>query len=136
MIGMSLSENLKRARKEKGKSQTELARASGVQQQLISQIESGKNTSTKFLPQLAKALGVSINELDPSYQVSPDIISTEEQIVEMLRKIEGLSDRGVELALMAITTSLQANRGTKSEHNASGDLFEKPIPRHESSSSR
>jgi transcriptional regulator with XRE-family HTH domain len=64
---MEIPQNLTRLRKEKGLSQTELARVSGVSQQLISQIERGENFSTKHLPELARALDVAISELDPRY---------------------------------------------------------------------
>lgn len=64
---MSIAENLKRIRKQRGLSQTALADKAGVGQQLISQIETGANTTTKKLPDLARSLGCAIHELDPSY---------------------------------------------------------------------
>jgi Sec-independent protein translocase protein TatA len=39
----------------------------GVGQQLISQIETGANTTTKKLPEIARSLGCAIHELDPNY---------------------------------------------------------------------
>lgn len=67
---MSLAANLKKFREEKELSQPKLAEASGVSQQLISQIERGVNNSTKNLPALAKALGVTVYDLDENY--TPD----------------------------------------------------------------
>lgn len=64
---MAIAENLKRIRKKLGLSQPRLAALSGVSQQLISQIENGKNDTTKALPSLARALGVPVQELDPTY---------------------------------------------------------------------
>ncbi|WP_374831085.1 helix-turn-helix domain-containing protein [Paenochrobactrum pullorum] len=64
---MSIAENLKRLREAKKFSQGSLASASGVSQQLISQLERGINQSTKNLPKLAEALGVSVSEIDPSF---------------------------------------------------------------------
>jgi len=69
---MSIAANLKRLRKEKGISQPALAEKSGVSQQLISQIENGKNETTNRLPQLARALGVSVADLDPAYSTVVD----------------------------------------------------------------
>ena len=64
---MSIAENVKRIRNKAGLSQPGLAKLAGVSQQLISQIENEKNTSTKALPRIAKALGVPVAEIDPSY---------------------------------------------------------------------
>lgn len=63
----TIAENLKRLRKEAKLSQAKLADLSGVSQQLISQIENGKNSSTKELPALAKALGASVGDIDEEY---------------------------------------------------------------------
>lgn len=67
MRGMTLAENLKRIRKAADLSQERLAEMAGCSQQLISQIERGINETTKDLPQIAKALGVSVYELDPHF---------------------------------------------------------------------
>lgn len=67
MLRMSIAQNLAKLRSRAGLSQGELAKLSGVSQQLISQIEQGKNLSTKHLPKLANALGVGIGEIDPDY---------------------------------------------------------------------
>ncbi|WP_416358194.1 helix-turn-helix domain-containing protein [Aureimonas phyllosphaerae] len=75
MSSMSISDNLKRLRAERRLSQPKLAELSGVSQQLISQIESGRNLSTKHLPSLAKALGVAVEEIDPEYDVSAAVLS-------------------------------------------------------------
>jgi|SRR5579871_2773039 len=65
---MALKENLLRLRKAAKLSQRELADKAGVSQQLISQIETdGAIGRTKFLPELASALGVEIAELDPAF---------------------------------------------------------------------
>lgn len=64
---MTIASNLQRLRKAAKLSQTTLAKLSGVSQQLISQIETGENNSTKELPALAKALGVSVAEIDENY---------------------------------------------------------------------
>ena len=67
---MSIAENLIRLRKKAGLSQPALAQKSGVSQQLISQLENGVNITTKKLPDLARALGVSIYEIDENF--TPD----------------------------------------------------------------
>lgn len=64
---VGIPENIKRLRAEKHWSQPALAKNAGVSQQLISQLENGKNLTTKYLPQIAKALGVTIGEIDPAF---------------------------------------------------------------------
>jgi phage repressor protein C with HTH and peptisase S24 domain len=64
----SIAENLTATRKAAGMSQVDLATASGVSQQLISQIERGSNLSTKHLPALARALGCAVSDLDEAYR--------------------------------------------------------------------
>lgn len=64
---MSLKDNLKRIREEKGLSQPKLADAAKVSQQLISRLERGVDLTTKKLPEIARALGVSPYEIDENY---------------------------------------------------------------------
>lgn len=64
---MSLQKNLARIRKEKGFSQSRLAQAASVSQQLLSRLESGTDLTTKKLPEIARALGVSVFDLDEKY---------------------------------------------------------------------
>jgi transcriptional regulator with XRE-family HTH domain len=59
-----LGENLKKLRIKKDISQIELARILGVDRSFVSNIENGKNNPTlSTITSLAKALGVSTNEL-------------------------------------------------------------------------
>lgn len=62
-----LAVNIQSKRKALGLSQAELAKLSGLSQQRLSQLESGKQLSTKKLPSLARALQCDISELDPQY---------------------------------------------------------------------
>lgn len=59
-----LGENLKKLRIKKDISQIELARILGVDRSFVSNIENGKNNPTlSTITSLAKALGISTNEL-------------------------------------------------------------------------
>lgn len=79
---MNIGANIKRLRESKGWKQPDLARASGVSQQLVSQIERGINRSTKHLPALARALGVTVPEIDPSYsELPPETVPVEVPII-------------------------------------------------------
>lgn len=63
-------------------SQAALARAVGVSQQVIGQIETGAVQRTRFLLELATALGVAPGELDPTYaQVPIDAVIPGERLV-------------------------------------------------------
>lgn len=65
----TIAENVKRLREDLRMTQPELAKKAGVSQQLISQIEKGENDTTKKLPALARALGVSVTDIDGRYEV-------------------------------------------------------------------
>lgn len=88
---MGIAENLKRLRVAAELSQAGLAKKAGVAQQLVSQIESGKNTTTKYLPKIARALGVGVEELDPQFgtlsQVGGARAEQLAEIVEIHRKL-------------------------------------------------
>jgi transcriptional regulator with XRE-family HTH domain len=61
---MGTARNLARYRKERGLSQEELARRIGVRQNTIAAIESGLTKKSKYLPDIARALEISLTELD------------------------------------------------------------------------
>lgn len=54
----TLSERLKTVRKEAGLTQKELASRSGVSQTIVSELETGENSSSKELVEIAAVLGV------------------------------------------------------------------------------
>lgn len=56
---MDLPTRMKTARKQKGWSQVELARACGLKQGAIGHLESGRSGNSMYLPQIASALQVS-----------------------------------------------------------------------------
>ena len=59
-----LGKNLKRIRTEKGISQGDIVKASGIDKAIISNIENGKtNPTLATIAKLAKAIGVSVGEL-------------------------------------------------------------------------
>ncbi len=78
---MALMDNLKRIRKAAGISQATLAATANVSQQLISRLESGKDMTTKKLPEIARALKVSAYDLDENYAAEG---GTDEELVQLL----------------------------------------------------
>lgn len=64
---MGIAENLVKLRKAARMSQTTLAKEAGVSQQLISQLENNVNVATTRLPDIARALGANVSQIDPSY---------------------------------------------------------------------
>lgn len=103
---MGIAENLKRLRTEARLSQPQLANRSGVSQQLISQIESGKNATTKHLPKLARALQVSVYEIDPTFMYDPDSDGEGEELSAIYRRLQGHPD----LREMLLGVARQAER--------------------------
>jgi phage repressor protein C with HTH and peptisase S24 domain len=65
------SSALQKARLAKALSQPALARLAGCSQQLIGALEKGTTKTTKFLPRIAKALGVDPGILDPDWSGRP-----------------------------------------------------------------
>jgi len=59
------------ARKAKNLSQSELATAAKVSQQLIASIETGQTRTTKYLPRIAAVLGVPPGQLDAEWSNLP-----------------------------------------------------------------
>lgn len=84
---MSIAQNLIRLRKAAGYSQVELAERSKVSQQLISQIERGENTSTKYLPALVAALGCRVGDLDESYTEPSGLTEEEVTLIQKFRSV-------------------------------------------------
>ncbi|WP_137392263.1 helix-turn-helix domain-containing protein [Rhodoligotrophos defluvii] len=80
-----VGENIKRLRRAANMSQMELAQKSGLTQQMISHLETGRNETTKELPALASALGVRVHEIDPNY--SPPTQLLDEQLAEVFQRL-------------------------------------------------
>lgn len=63
-----IGSQIKQHRKEKGYTQVQLAEKSGLDQPYICRLEAGGHSpSFKTLEKIAKALGVSVGDLDPSH---------------------------------------------------------------------
>ncbi len=70
---MALAENIKIRRFALRLSQSELAKKAGISQQLVTALENGKISSTKFIPEIARALSCGVRELDPRFD---NLVST------------------------------------------------------------
>jgi transcriptional regulator with XRE-family HTH domain len=64
---MSLAANIRTRRAYQNWSQKELAQRAGVSQQLINALEAERVRSSKFIREIAMALGCAISDLDPNY---------------------------------------------------------------------
>jgi transcriptional regulator with XRE-family HTH domain len=69
---MSLASNIRTRRAQLNWSQKELAAKAGVSQQLINALENGSVRSSKFIHEIALALGCAIADLDPKYGTTID----------------------------------------------------------------
>ena len=99
----TVGKRIKEVRKQKGMSQDELAERAELSSQYISQIETGrKKGSLPTYNKLAKALGVSIDELTGSISEGSKVLSDvdlilqdcskeeRELLVEVLRVVKGV----------------------------------------------
>lgn len=77
MCMSTLAERLKEARKHAKLTQAKLASVSGVEQPLISQLETGKNLQSAHLPKIAHACGVSAIWL--SDNIGPMVMASKEE---------------------------------------------------------
>lgn len=59
----SLGNKIKTRRQELGLDQVQLAKRAGISQPTLANLESGKNKRSKFLPEIAQALGMTLAEL-------------------------------------------------------------------------
>jgi transcriptional regulator with XRE-family HTH domain len=64
---MSLADNIRVRRAQLDLTQKELAVRAGVSQQLVHALEAGTTRSTKFVKEIALALGCDVGQLDPRY---------------------------------------------------------------------
>jgi len=77
---MNIGQRIRKAREAKGITQVELARTIGISPQQMYRIETGRsNPSFKTLSLIAKALGISEEELLKSEDVSSKLLEIEEQ---------------------------------------------------------
>lgn len=90
---MTLAKNLKALRDRRGISQGELAKLTGISQQSLSRLENGRDLTSKNLPKIASALGVSVSDLDPNFHV----MAPEDWRSNFTRSISMAVDQGVTL---------------------------------------
>jgi transcriptional regulator with XRE-family HTH domain len=67
---MGIAENLQRIRRAREMSQADLAGQVGVRQNTIAAIEAGLTKKSRYLPDIARVLRVSLTDLDPSQGVT------------------------------------------------------------------
>lgn len=67
VLGMAIGDRIRSRLLELGMSESELARKAGVSQPVINDLVNGRQRSSKFLPEIADALNMPAQELDPRY---------------------------------------------------------------------
>jgi len=108
---MRIGARIREIRKARGLRQHELAKRAGLSQTTISDLERGRNVSSTELPQLARALGVAVEELVQGKGVKPESEShlrdsllaiwdqlTPHQRTDELRRLENLAKANQEIA--------------------------------------
>jgi transcriptional regulator with XRE-family HTH domain len=109
--GMNLGSNLRKFRQEAELTQEELAKLSGVDQQVISAIEKRDSKSSGHAPALARALGKTVDELlGAPPQAQPKPLPGQVKVADLVRLIElfGANDAdGREAMFLAGETALK-----------------------------
>jgi transcriptional regulator with XRE-family HTH domain len=98
----TMGERIKLFRIEKGLSQEVLAEMAGITQNAIAAIENGVTKRSKYLPQIAMALGVRLTDLDPTLGRTPATARLHDKITSLAAEARvislalfGLSHQGV-----------------------------------------
>lgn len=112
---MSLAANIRTRRAYQNWSQKELAQRAGVSQQLINALETERVRSSKFMKEIAMALGCSISDLDASYGV----------MAEDGTSIVNLSGRHGDLPIFGAS---EADIGSVVVTDESIDFIDRPEP--------
>ena len=122
---------------ERGLTNKKISELMGTTETKVSRLLTGKRgLDLNWLHLFAKALGVHISELFIPPGPKADRVPDEKEVMAILRRISGLSGRGIELAFVAVTNFLAANPPTKPSEAYVGDQSEHANHPRESSSSR
>lgn len=90
---MSFAEQLVRARKMRHFSQTQLAIRSGISQQAISNLETGKSSPSEYtIRQLAAALRIPLSELLEDDKIKTPTAEGDGLMSDIINRIQALSD--------------------------------------------
>ena len=105
--GKGIGERLKDIRKRRGKTQTEVAEALGVDQSLISAYERGAvRPNAASLISLARLFRASADEILGLKEMKPDGVFTERRFIRRMERIGRLPKRAKEALLKTIDTYL------------------------------
>lgn len=123
---------LKEWREQKGWTQQELADRMETTKATVSRVENGmRDWSKGYLEAMAFSLGCQVPDLfrHPN-EMTCSPIKGEKEILDTLQRIDGLSQRGIELAFLAITTALETTQ-KKSSGPAVDDQLQPANPHRE-----
>jgi transcriptional regulator with XRE-family HTH domain len=115
---MDIGNRVKSLRKQKSLSQTELAKRLGIDQSLISYLESGKGMGSSHIASLALVLGVNAHWLEtgqgsPELNYVPPVVVNKtycKEIEEAIRLMEAADDRGRIKMLIALQDALEHHK--------------------------
>lgn len=119
-----LCDRLRETREEKGWSQTELASRTKISQSFIGALETSRQKTSKWLPEIARVLGVNpfwlktgkgvkeANHLDET-----GLYVTDPQLIAALKIMEALPDYARSAAIKDITEVAQLVARARADHN-------------------
>jgi transcriptional regulator with XRE-family HTH domain len=114
---MTLGSNLRKFRQDAELTQEQLAELSGVDQQVISAIETRNSKSSVYAPALAKALGKALDELvgsAPSLEILPSrekAVASVDDAIELLVLFEAASIEGRKTILDTARAAAESANG-------------------------
>jgi transcriptional regulator with XRE-family HTH domain len=100
----NIGAQIRKARKAKGLTQSELAQQAGVTQATVQKLETGRSTNSRYLPQIWAGLGLPLEELNPAFKADGRASSTRDDDNSGSRTDAEL----VFKAILAITAAIRA----------------------------
>ena len=119
-----LCDRLKETREEKGWSQTELAAHAKISQSFIGALETGRQKTSKWLPEIARVLGVNpfwlktgkgAKEADPLQQTG--LYITDPQLIAAVKVMEALPDYARSAAIKDIAAVAELIQQARAANN-------------------
>jgi transcriptional regulator with XRE-family HTH domain len=109
-IGMSIGQRIKETRLEIPLTQVELAQKVGIKQPSLSELEKGDSASSKYLPAIAAALGVSALWLQTGKGLKYPIKSITPKELQLVMAYREATDEGRTFIEMACASAPKRDR--------------------------
>lgn len=114
-----------------------LAEHLNLSSDVVSKVLSGvRDITADEMRKVSGFFGAMPPGFEALYPSSSDLIKSDDEILAVLNRIDGLGERGVELTMMTIQVAKAAAKEQTPSQPSADDQSATPTPRHESQSSR